>query len=74
MQNEKVIKVNGNPDASNTVTTIPPGFLPMPTMVTIPILGHTAHIQPITAKGKDVVSACTGGCKNKPPQQSRGRE
>lgn len=71
----EVIKVNVEPEAKDTVTTIPPGFQPMPKMVTVPILGYTADIKPITAKepieGK--VSDCAVGCKKKTaPHGERG--
>lgn len=67
--------MNVEPEAKETVTTIPPGFLPMPKMVQLPILGYTADIKPITAKksidGK--VSDCAEGCKKKTaPHGERG--
>lgn len=66
----KVIKVKGNSETSNAVTTIPPGFLPMPAMVTVPILGSTADIKPITVKGntKDECPDCAGDVKRKLPR------
>lgn len=59
--------MNKEQEAKETVTTIPPGFQPMPKMVTVPILGYTADIQPITIKGntKDECPDCAGGCKKK---------
>lgn len=59
----KVIDVDGNPDTGNTVPTIPPGFQPMPAMVTVPIIGHIARTQLITTKEKGTGSVCSGECK-----------
>ena len=57
--------MNGKPETREAVPDIPPGFQPMPAMVTVPILGHTARLQPITAKGniKDECSAYAVECK-----------
>ena len=54
----------------NVKPDIPPGFEPMPAMVTVPIIGYTAREKPITAKVdiKDECPAFAGGCKSKPPR------
>lgn len=49
--------MNGKPETREAVPDIPPGFMPMPKMVTVPIIGYTADIPPISAEkpneGKD---------------------